>query len=340
MIQAAEQLRLQVGLTRACAAFGVARSSVYAHRTPKTSTERTPMSPANALRPAEREHIWQTLTEPRFVDQTPYEIVPQLLDEGHYRGSIRTFYRVLAANQAVPERRDIVRRTRPAPVPRLTAMKPLQVWTWDITQFGCLIRGVALYLYLILDLFSRYIVGWLLADRQSGALAEQLLRTTAERWHILPGQLSVHNDNGAPMIAKPVTDLWIHLNVTPSYSRPHVSNDNPFSESLFKTVQYHSTFPGRFADPAQATRWMRAMERWYNWRHAHTGLGLMTPAAVHFGFAETLWAKRQAVLHQAYGTHPERFSRGRPNPPRWPDAVHINPLPALLLPGDVPTEAH
>ena len=339
MIQAAEQLRSQVGLTRACAAFGVARSSVYAHRTPKTSTQRTPMSPANALRPAEREHIWQTLTEPRFVDQTPYEIVPQLLDEGHYRGSIRTFYRVLAENQAVPERRDIVRRIRPAPVPRLTATKPLQVWTWDITQFGCLIRGVALYLYLILDLFSRYIVGWLLADRQSGALAEQLLRTTAERWHILPGQLTVHNDNGAPMIAKPVIDLWVQLNVTPSYSRPHVSNDNPFSESLFKTVQYHPTFPGRFADPAQATRWMRAMERWYNWRHAHTGLGLMTPAAVHFGFAETLWAKRQAVLHQAYATRPERFSRGRPNPPRWPDAVHINPLPTLLLPGDVPTEA-
>ena len=339
MIQAAEQLRSQVGLTRACAAFGVARSSLYAQRQPKTTAARPSTPPANALQSAEREHIWQTLIEPRFVDQTPYEIVPQLLDEGQYRGSIRTFYRVLAENRAVPERRNIVRRTRPAPVPRLTATKPLQVWTWDITQFGCLIRGVALYLYLVLDLFSRYIVGWLLADRQSGALAEQLLRTTAERWHILPGQLKVHNDNGAPMIAKPVTDLWIQLNVTPSYSRPHVSNDNPFSESLFKTVQYHSTFPGRFADPAQAICWMRAMERWYNWRHAHTGLGLMTPAAVHFGFAETLWAKRQTVLHQAYATHPERFSRGRPNPPRWPDAVHINPLPALLLPGDVPAEA-
>ncbi len=243
MIQAAETLRPQIGLVSACAACGVARSSVYAHRQPKMAAARRSTPTANARQSAEREPIWQTLTEPRFVDQTPCESVPQLLDEGHYRGSICTFYRVLAENQAVPERRGLVRRTRPAPVPRLTATKPLQVWTWDITQFGCLIRGVALYLYLILDLFSLYIVGWLLADRQSGALAEQLLRTTAERWHILSGQLSVHNDNGAPMIAKPVIDLWIQLNVTPSYSRPHV----PGRRSSPTTTRFLSRCSRRFS---------------------------------------------------------------------------------------------
>lgn len=339
MIQSTETLGRTVGLTAACQAIGVARSSVYAARQARPAAEdRSSVRPVNALSAAERTTVWETLSSPRFADQTPYEIVPQLLDEGHYHGSIRTYYRVLAENQALPDRRDVLRRPSPAPVPRLTATRPLQVWTWDITQFGCLIRGVVLYLYLVLDLFSRYLIGWLIAERQSGTLAEQMLTACYQRWKIAPGQLTVHNDNGGPMIAQPLTALWPLLGVEPSRSRPHVSNDNPFSEAAFKTVKYHPTFPGRFADHLQATAWMRAFDRWYNWRHAHTGLGLMTPAAVHFGFAETLWRKRQAVLQTAYAAHPERFSRGLPTPPRWPAAVHINPLPALRLPGDVPIE--
>jgi putative transposase len=339
MIQHTEALGREVGLRAACQAIGVARSSLYAARQPYLPTsERTPTRPANALSPAERATVWETLSHSRFADQTPYEIVPQLLDQGRYLGSIRTYYRILAENQAFPERRNVLRRTTPAPVPRLTATRPLQVWTWDITQFGCLLRGVVLYLYLVLDLFSRYLIGWLIAERQSGALAEHLLAECYQRWNILPGQLTVHNDNGGPMIAQPVIALWPLLGIEPSRSRPHVSNDNPFSEAAFKTVKYHPAFPGRFADRAQATVWMRALERWYNWRHAHTGLGLMTPAGVHFGFAETVWRKRQTVLHAAYHAHPERFPRGLPNPPRWPEAVHINPLPALRLPGEVPIE--
>jgi putative transposase len=339
MIQHTEALGQQVGRRAACQALGVARSSLYAARQPQALLrERTVVRPANALSPTERATVWETLSSARFADQTPYEIVPQLLDEGRYLGSIRTYYRVLAENQAVPERRNVLRRPTPAPVPRLTATRPLQVWTWDITQFGCLLRGVVLYLYLVLDLFSRYLIGWLIAERQSGALAEHLLSECYQRWNILPGQLTVHNDNGGPMIAQPVTALWPLLGIEPSRSRPRVSNDNPFSEAAFKTVKYHPTFPGRFADRSQATTWMRALERWHNWRHAHTGLGLMTPAAVHFGFAESLWGKRQRVLHAAYHAHPERFPRGLPNPPRWPEAVHINPLPALRLPGEVPIE--
>jgi putative transposase len=339
MIQSTETLGREVGVRAACTAVGVARSSLYAARQPHPPTcEQAPARPANALSLAERTTVWETLSSSRFADQTPYEIVPQLLDEGQYLGSIRTYYRVLAENQALPERRDVLRRTTPAPVPRLTATQPLRVWTWDITQFGCLIRGVVLYLYLVLDLFSRYLIGWLVAERQSGTLAEQLLAECYQRWHITPGQLTVHNDNGGPMIAQPMTALWPLLGIEPSRSRPHVSNDNPFSESAFKTVKYHPTFPGRFADHSHATVWMRALERWYNWRHAHTGLALMTPAAVHFGFAENIWRKRQAVLQAAYHAHPERFSRGLPTLPRWPDAVHINPLPVLRLPGDVPIE--
>lgn len=340
MIQSTEALGCQVGLVAACRAVGVARSSLYVARQPHSPvSERTAARPANALSSAEQTAIWEMMNSPRFADQTPYEIVPQLLDEGQYLGSIRTLYRVLAENQALPERRNVLRRLTPPPVPRLTATRPLQIWTWDITRFGCLAPSVVLYLYLVLDLFSRYIIGWLVAERQAAGLAEQLLNECYQRWQITPGQLTVHNDNGGPMIAKPLNDLWPLLGIEPSRSRPHVSDDNPFSEAGFKTIKYHPTFPSRFADLRQATLWMRAFDRWYNWRHAHTGLGLMTPAAVHFGFADRLWRKRQAVLHAAYNTHPERFSHGLPNPPRWPDAVHINPLPALRLPGDVPVDA-
>ena len=198
---------------------------------------------------------------------------------------------------------------------------------------------MVLYLYLVLDLYSRYLIGWLIAERQSATLAEQLLKQSYQRWQIGPDQLTLHNDNGGPMIAQSIADLWLRLGVAPSLSRPRVSNDNPFSEAAFKTLKYHFTFPDRFADQAQALTWMRAFERWYNWRHAHLGLGLMTPAAVHFGFAERLWVKRQAILHAAYHAHPERFSHGLPNPPRWPERVCINPLPTLLLPGEVPIDA-
>jgi len=278
MIQSTEILGREVGLRAACQVIGVAHSSLYAARQPDLPTsERAPARPANALSLAERTMVWETLNSPRFADQTPYEIVPQLLDEGQYLGSIRTYYRVLAENQALPERRDVLHRARPAPVPRLTAVRPLQVWTWDISQFGCLIRGVVLYLYLVLDLFSRYLIAWLVAERQSATLAEQVLTECYQRWHITPGQLTVHNDNGGPMIAQPLTALWPLLGIEPSRSRPHVSDDNPFSEAAFKTLKHHPTFPGRFADLRQATLWMRAFDRWYNWRHAHTGLGL-TPA--------------------------------------------------------------
>lgn len=339
MIQATEILGAEVGVVSACAATGLARSSLYATRQASASTTEPHVTPpANALSPTERTAIWEMATRPRFADQTPYEIVSQLLDEGCYLGSIRSFYRVLAENQAVPERRDVLRHpVRSAP--RLTATQPRQVWTWDITQLACVIRGVVLHLYLVLDLYSRYLIGWLIAERQSATLAEQLLSECYQRWNIAPEQLTVHTDNGGPMIAQTLTDLWLRLGVDTSHSRPRVSNDNPFSESAFKTLKYHFTYPDHFADQAQAVIWMRAFERWYNWRHAHSALGLMTPAAIHFGFAEHLWAKRQATLHAAYHTHPERFSRGLPNPPRWPERVSINPLPTLLLPGEMPIDA-
>jgi putative transposase len=338
-MQTVETLTAVVGVQAACEALAVPRSSLYAARQPRPETAPRPAGPpANALTPAEKAAVLGELNSARFADQTPYEVYPQLLDDGRYLCSLRGMYRILAENQAVRDRRDHLRHpVRPAP--QVVARRPNQVWVWDITRLLGTLKYQCFYLYLVLDLFSRFIVGWLIAEKQSGDYAEQLLAASYRRFQLTPKQLTVHSDNGGPMTAKPVEWLFSDLGIQASLSRPHVANDNPHAEAGFKTLKYHPTYPDRFDDLAHAGRWMRDFEQWYCYQHHHSALGLMTPAAVHFGTADQLWDKRQAVLHAAYQAHPERFSRGQPVPPRWPAEVWINapktvPLSGECLPND------
>ena len=239
----------------------------------------------------------------------------------------------MAENQAVRDRRNQLHH--PArPAPQVVARRPNQVWVWDITRLLGTLKYQCFYLYLVLDLFSRFIVGWLIAERQSGDYAEQLLAASFKRFQLEPGQLTVHSDNGGPMTAQPIEWLFSDLGIQPSLSRPHVANDNPHAEAGFKTLKYHPTYPDRFEDLHHACTWMRDFEGWYCYEHHHTALGLMTPATVHFGLADQLWLKRQAVLQAAYQAHPERFSRGQPLSPRWPDQVGINAPKTLPLSGE------
>jgi len=333
-MQNVETLAAAVGVQTACDALAVSRSSLYATRPPQSEAAPRPVvSPPNALTAVEKTAVLAELNSERFVDQTPYEVYPQLLDEGRYLCSLRGMYRILAENQAVRDRRDQLRH--PArPAPQVLAQRPNQVWVWDITLLPSTVKYQCFYLYLVLDLFSRFIVGWLIAEKQSGDYAEQLLAASFKRFQLQPAQLTVHSDNGGPMTAKPLAWLFSELGVQQSLSRPHVSNDNPHAEAGFKTLKYHPTYPDRFDGLRHAQTWMRDFEQWYCYEHHHTALGLMTPAAMYFGTAESLWLKRQAVLQTAYQAHPERFSRGLPIPPRWPKQVGINAPKTLQLSGE------
>lgn len=333
-MQTAETLAAKVGAQAACEALAVPRSSLYAARRPKPPTPPRPaVPPSNALSAPEKTAVLAELNSERFADQTPYEAYPQLLDEGRYLCSLRGMYRILAQNQAVRERRNQLRH--PArPAPQVVARRPNQVWVWDITQLPGALRYQCFYLYLVLDLFSRFIVGWLIAEKQSGDYAQQLLAARFKHFQLQPEQLTVHSDNGGPMTAKPLTWLFSELGIEPSLSRPHVANDNPHPEAGFKTLKYHPTYPDRFDNLSQAQAWMRGFEHWYCYEHHHTALGLMTPATIHFGQADEIWLKRQTVLQAAYQAHPERFSRGLPVPSRWPAQVGINAPKTIQLAGE------
>lgn len=333
-MQGVETLALQVGVQNACEALAVSRSSLYAMRRPKPARAARPsLPPPNALSPTEKAGVLAELNSERFADQTPYEIYPQLLDEGRYLCSLRSMYRLLAENQAVRDRRDqLCHPARPAP--QLVAHRPNQVWVWDITQLASVLKYQCFYLYLVLDLFSRFIIGWLIAEKQSGDYAEQLLATSFKRFQLQPAQLTVHSDNGGPMTARPLAWLFSELGIHQSLSRPHVANDNPHAEAGFKTLKYHPTYPNRFDNLRHAQTWMGEFEQWYCYEHHHSALGLMTPASVHFDTAEALWDKRRAVLQAAYLAHPNRFSRGQPFPPRWPRQVGINAPKTLELSGE------
>jgi putative transposase len=259
----------------------------------------------------------------RFVDLAPAEVWATLLDEGVYLGSISTFYRLLRRAGEVRERRR--QATHPAKVkPELVANGPNTVWSWDITKLRGPAKWTSYYLYVILDIFSRYVVGWMVASRESAALAEVLIRQTCAKQGIDRDQLTIHADRGSSMTSKPVAFLLADLGVTQSHSRPHVSNDNPFSESQFKTLKYRPDFPGRFGSIEEARLHCQDFFGWYNDEHRHSGLGLHTPADVHYGLAETVRDKRAGVLDAAYTAHPERFVRKPPEPPTIPETSWIN----------------
>ena len=323
MIQTTEHLAASLGLTTACDVLSVPRSSVYRVRQPQSAPVPKP-APVRALSAAEREHVRQTLDSERFMDCAPREVYATLLDEGTYLCSPSTMYRVLAEHAEVRERRDQLRH--PAYIrPELLATGPHQVWSWDITKLLGPAKWTYYYLYVMLDIFSRYVVGWLLAERESSALAELLITEACAKQHVRPDQLTIHADRGGPMIAKPVTLLMADLGVLQSHSRPHVSNDNPFSEAQFKTMKYRPDYPDRFGSLADARTWAQTFFPWYNDEHYHSGIGYMTPAAVHYGTASRLFADRQQALRLAYQAHPERFVKGQPIPPALPTAVWINP---------------
>jgi putative transposase len=323
-MQQVETLAQQVGVTSACDVLGVPRSSLYAARKPRPAKARRLASPPRALSAAEKALVRQTLNSERFQDQAPREVYATLLDEGRYLCSVPTMYRILRENQEVRERRNQLRHPAYAK-PELLATDPNQVWTWDITRLPGPAKWVGFCLYVLLDLFSRFVVGWLVAERESAALAEQLIDESAAQQGIALGQLRLHSDRGRPMTAKSLALLFADLGVTQSLARPHTPDDNPYSEAQFKTVKYHPTFPERFGSVLDARLWGQWFFHWYNYEHHHTALGLMTPATVHFGQAQALFLERQRVLQQAYAAYPERFVKGLPKPPALPDAVWINP---------------
>ena len=324
MIQATEQLAQRLGVTTACEVLQLPRSAVYRARQPEPVEAPIKPSPDRALSESEREQVRETLNSERFVDCAPRQVYATLLDEATYLCSPSTMYRILAETSEIRDRRDQMRHPNYAR-PELLATEPNQVWSWDITKLLGPAKWTYFYLYVMLDIFSRYVVGWLLADRESSQLAEALMAESCLKQDIQPNQLTIHADRGSPMIAKPVALLLADLGVTQSHSRPHVSNDNPFSEAQFKTLKYRPDYPKRFGSQFVARDWARDFFPWYNTEHRHSGIGYFTPAAVHYGTASQIFADRQRTLQLAYAAHPERFVKGIPHPPALPTAVWINP---------------
>ncbi len=326
-MSAVKQLAPTLGTSPACSAMGLPRATWY-RANPKTnrapSAPRPRPKPERALLGSERQKVLDTLHEPRFMDSAPAEVWATLLDEGSYLCSVRTMYRILSDHQEIKERRNQARRTHFAR-PELLATGPNQVWSWDITRLKGPVKWSYYQLYTILDIFSRYAVGWMVAFRESAILAERLIASTAEKQDIPIGQLTIHADRGSSMTSRSVALLLADLGVNKTHSRPHVSNDNPFSESHFKTLKYQPGFPDRFYSIEEARRFCREFFTWYNCEHHHAGIGLLTPETVHYGRAPQVIAARQKVLGLAAAQHPERFVRRPPTPPALPQAVWINP---------------
>ncbi len=316
-------LSTEIGIKPACAALGIVRSGFYRGQEPAKAPSPRP-SPPRALSFEERQAVLATLHTDRFVDTAPATVYATLLDEGRYYCSIRTLYRILDERAEVKERRNQLRH----PVyqkPELLATAPNQVWSWDITKLLGPVKWSYCYLYVILDIFSRYVVGWMIAPAESAVLAQRLIKDTCEKQQIGTGQLTLHADRGSSMTSKPVALLLADLGVTKTHSRPYTSDDNPFSEAQFKTLKYRPDFPERFGSLEDARVFCQTFFAWYNGEHRHSGIGLMTPAVVHDGRADTMRDARQLVLMTAYAAHPERFVRQPPQPPILPHAVWINP---------------
>jgi putative transposase len=312
----------ELGVAPACAALGLSRATYYRDLRPMHGPMARRASP-RALPAHERAAVLAVLHEPRFADLAPAEVYATLLDEGRYLCSERTMYRVLSENHEVRERREQLRHPKYA-APELLATAPNQLWSWDITKLLGPEKWSYFYLYVVLDVFSRYVVGWLVADRESSPLAEQLIADACAQQNIGAGQLTLHADRGSSMKSKQVAMLLADLGVTKTHSRPHVSDDNPYSEAHFKTLKYRPAFPVRFGSIEDARGFNGDFFRWYNNEHHHTGLGLMTPADMHFGRAEQRHANRSQVLATAQSAHPERFVSGTPVPPALPTAAWIN----------------
>lgn len=323
-----------LGQARACKVLGVwrgqpareqARQRRLAFIGPHQLGKARPPPPL-ALEPQERQVLLQTLNSERFADCSPPTVYATLLDEDIYLGSVSTMYRVLSQDGATLERRN--QRVHPVYTkPELLAQGPNQVWSWDITKLKGPAKWTYFHLYVILDIFSRFVVGWLIAPRESAELACQLIDQTIARHDVIPGCLTLHADRGTSMRSKPVSALLVDLDVTKSHSRPYTSDDNPFSEAHFKTMKYRPEFPERFGCLEDARAHCQEFFAWYNTEHKHSGIAYMTPHSVHYGNAQNLLITRQATLDDAFKAHPNRFKGKSPQPPALPTAVWINPPP-------------
>lgn len=325
-MEAAHILSSVIGIKPACESLDVSRAGFYRTQTrketPSVESHKRPSSP-RALSPEEQQGVLDILHTERFVDKAPHEVYATLLDEGEYHCSIRTMYRILDANKEVKERRNQLSH----PVyqkPELLATGPNQVWSWDITKLLGPVKWTYFYLYVIMDIFSRYVVGWMIAPAESAVLAEKLIRETCTKQNIQKGQLTIHADRGSSMKSKPVALLLSDLGVTKTHSRPHTSDDNPYSEAQFKTLKYRPDFPERFGSIQDARSFCQDFFPWYNIEHRHTGIGLLTPEALHYGLAKDIQRARGKILCAAYELHPERFVKKIPVPPLVPEAAWIN----------------
>jgi putative transposase len=324
MREAVATLAPLTGTVAACQALGVARPNYYRTRKPAPPAAAKPRpTPPRALEETERQAVLAVLHSERFCDAAPAEVYATLLDQGTYLCSERTMYRILAAEGETRERRSQLVH----PVyhkPELLAQAPNELWSWDITKLLGPAKWTYFYLYVILDVFSRYVVGWMVAYRESAELAQRFIEETAAKQQIPAGQLTLHADRGTSMTSKPVAFLLADLGITKTHSRPHVSNDNPYSESQFKTLKYRSGFPDRFLSMEEARSFCCAFFPWYNTEHHHSGIGFLTPEHVHMGRAPVMYQVRSETLAVAYALHPERFVRHAPVPPPLPTAAWIN----------------
>jgi putative transposase len=318
-----------VGARAACESLGIARASYYrwsvALRPQMNPPE--PYVPSWSLSKEQRQEVLEILHTDRFVDRSPWAVYAALLDEGTYLCSVRTMYRILKEQGEVRERRNQLSH----PVyhkPELLAMGPNQVWSWDITKLKGPVKWTYYYLYVILDLFSRYAVGWMLASRECNTLAQKLIEQSCEKQSIGPNQLIIHSDRGPSMSSKPVALLLADLGVTKSHSRPHVSNDNPYSEAQFKTLKYRPEFPERFGSLQDARSFCQRFFSWYNNEHYHSGIAYLTPEQVQIGLSQQIVKEREAVLKNAYQRYPDRFKKGIPKPMPLPETVWINKPPS------------
>jgi putative transposase len=325
-MEAVNELREVTGISQACRSLSVTRASFYRFASPKRSAvesaKRT--KPARSLSEEERQQVLTVLRSERFMDQPPAEVYAALLDEGIYLCSVRTMYRILSDEGEVRERRNQARHPVYAK-PELLATQPNQLWSWDITKLRGPVKWTYFYLYVILDVFSRCVVGWMVAHRESAELAKRLIRESCRKQEIDPEQLTLHADRGSSMKSKGVAMLLADLGIVKTHSRPHVSNDNPYSESQFKTLKYRPDFPKRFGSIQDARVFCQEFFTWYNTVHHHAGISWLTPETVHYGRAESTLSARQHVLTDAYGRHPERFVKKPPLVCEPPKAVWINP---------------
>lgn len=314
-----------VGIQAACEVLGLPRSSFYRQQRPTFGPSQKVVS-ARALSLLERENVLACLHEERFQDRSPAAVYATLLDEGTYHCSLRSMYRILGDEGETRDRRDQL--THPAyQKPELLATGPNQLWSWDITKLKGHAKWTYFYLYVILDVFSRYVVGWMVAPRETAELAKRLIAETCDKQNIQPDQLTIHADRGSSMTSKPVAFLLADLSVTKSHSRPYVSDDNPYSESHFRTLKYRPDFPERFGCIQDSRAFCQEFFAWYNEEHRHSGIELLTPAMVHHGQAPAVIEQRQVVLDAAYEAHPERFVRSAPKLLAIPKEVWINKPP-------------